>query len=271
MGQRILLAIVLAFVVSSCERKAEGQTVAVVNNEEITAADLNAELANENLSPSATTKETRALALQKLIDRRLLAQQAKTDGLDKTPEFINQQRRANEDLLINSLLSRQVKTAQVPSPDEISRFEASRPEMFANREVWTLEQILYPLPKNQALVTKLGAAKTLDEIAQLLTASGIQFQRGTRRIDSAIFPHAAYAQIANLKPGEPFIFPGQDKAVANVITARQPANVTPEQARQLAVNAIRRQQVDKFVQDRVKSLKASAKIQYQPGFAPPKS
>jgi hypothetical protein len=34
---------------------------------------------------------------------------------------------------------------------------------------------------------------------------------------------------------------------------------------------MKRDQLEKFVQDRVKSLKATAKIQYQPGFGPPKS
>ena len=51
MGQRIVLAIVLACIVSACEKKPSGQTVAVVNNEEITAADLNAELAKEAYKP----------------------------------------------------------------------------------------------------------------------------------------------------------------------------------------------------------------------------
>jgi hypothetical protein len=37
----------------------------------------------------------------------------------------------------------------------------------------------------------------------------------------------------------------------------------------VALNALRREQINKFVNDRVKSLKASAKIQYQPGFGPP--
>ena len=271
MSHRILLTIALAFVVSSCERKPEGQTVAIVNNEEITAADLNAELTSENATAAGTTNVARAQALQKLIDRRLLAQQAKSDGLDKSPEFLNQQRRTTEDLLINMLVTRHVNTAQVPSPDEINRYEASRPEMFANREIWTLEQILYPLPKNPAVVTKLGAANTLDEIAQILTANGIQFSRETKKIDTAVFPHDIYTQIAGLKPGEPFIAPGAEKAVANVISAREPAPIAGDQARQLALNAMRREQLNKFVQDRVKNLKATAKIQYQPGFAPPKT
>jgi hypothetical protein len=34
---------------------------------------------------------------------------------------------------------------------------------------------------------------------------------------------------------------------------------------------MKREQISTFVQDRVKNLKATAKIEYQPGFAPPKS
>src|SRR6476659_8377834 len=134
MGQRIVLAMVLACSLVACEKKPGGQTVAVVNNEEITAADLNAELSSANVSPTDANKNVRAQALERLIDRRLLAQQAKADGIDKSPEFLNQQRRASENLLINMLMERQAKTQQVPSADAIARFEASRPEMFAKRE-----------------------------------------------------------------------------------------------------------------------------------------
>ena len=271
MGQRIVLAIVLAVFVSACQKKAEGQTVAVVNNEEITASDLNAELTSENAPVTGTTNEMRAQALQKLIDRRLLAQEAKAEGLDKSPDFLNQQRRSTEDLLINMLVSRKVNTAQIPSPDEISRYEASKPEAFSNRETWTLDQITYATPKDQALNAKLSAAKSLDEIGQILAAAGIQFTRGTKKIDTAIFPHVIYAQIAALKPAEPFIVPGPGRSVANVIAAREPNPLSPDQARQVALNGIKRDQLEKFVQDRVKSLKTTAKIEYQPGFAPPKS
>src|SRR4051812_13393757 len=137
MGQRIVLAIGLACMLMSCEKKPGGQSVAVVNNEEITAADLNAELSNSNISPGNASKEIRSQALERLIDRRLLAQQAKADGIDKSPDFLNEQRRATEDLLIKLLISRQANTQQVPSAGELAKFEASRPGMFAKHEIWT--------------------------------------------------------------------------------------------------------------------------------------
>ena len=43
MRSRFIFALALALIVSACNKKAEGQTVAIVNGEEITAAALNAE------------------------------------------------------------------------------------------------------------------------------------------------------------------------------------------------------------------------------------
>jgi EpsD family peptidyl-prolyl cis-trans isomerase len=196
-------------------------------------------------------------------------QQARADGLDKSPEYLNQLRRATDDLLINMLISRRANTTQVPSADEINSFEASHPGMFANRENWTLEQIIFPTPKDAAVSAKLRAAKTLDEVAQALTSSGIQYTRASRKIDTALFPQPVYAQIAKAKPGEPFIAPGPDKAVANLISNREPNPLVGDQARTVALQAIRREQVEKIAQDRVTELRAKAKIEYQPGFAPP--
>ena len=271
MGQRIVLAIVLAFLVSSCEKKPGGQTVAVVNNEEITAADLNAEMNNANVPAGEAGKAVRAQALDRLISRRLLAQQAKSDGLDKSPEFLNQQRRTTEDLLINMLISRQANTAQVPSAGEIAKFEAGRPGMFANHEIWTLDQLNYPLPKDPAVTTKLAAAKSLDEVAQVLSAAGIQYTRGKKQFDSALLPPNLYAQLNNLPSGEPFIAPGPGKAVASVISARQPAPFSADESRQLALSQMRRAKINEMLEQRIKDLKAKAKIEYQSGFGPAKN
>jgi EpsD family peptidyl-prolyl cis-trans isomerase len=271
MRQRFVITLLIALAATSCQKKASGQSVAVVNNEEITASELNDALTSDQSLNGTNAKDARAAELQKLVDRRLLVQQAKSQGLDKSPEFLNQQRRMTEDLLINMLISRQANTASLPTAAEIAQFEASHPGMFAKREVWTLQQVVYPLPKDAAVTAKIAAAKSLDEVTQALTGAGIQFTRNTKQFDTAVLPPNLYSQLGNLAPGEPFIVPGPDKAVASVISARQSAPLNPDQARQLAVSQMRRESVSKLVLDRVKDLKAKAKIEYQPGFGPAKS
>jgi len=230
MRQRIIVTALVALAVTSCQKKASGQTVAVVNGEEITASELNAELASQP-GVAADTKQARVAALQNLISRKLLVQQAKSDGVDKSPEYLTQERRGTDNLLIKMLISRRVNTTEVPTPSQITQFEARHPEAFAGREVWNLSQIVYPLSKDAAVNAKLSKAKSLDDIAQILSAAGIQFQRAGKKLDTGMFPDAIYRQIAKLPPGEPFIANGPDKAVASVIQDRTPNAPSPDQAR----------------------------------------
>lgn len=268
MHKRIVITALVVLAATGCQKKASGQTVAVVNNQEITSSDLNAALASDPAAAAAGPQQARQAELQKLIDRTLLVQQAKSDGIDKSPEYLNRLRLTTDELLINMLLSRKMTTSQLPSASEISSFETAHPQMFANREVWTLSQIIYPMPKNPAVTAKLAASKSLDEVAQILTSSGIQFTRNTRKLDTAVFPDAVYTQVAHVPAGMPFIAPGPTNAVANVVTAREPNPTSADQEQALAVNAMRRLQMGKVIQDRVKSLRSAAKIEYQPGFAP---
>ena len=266
---RIIVAVGLALVISGCNKKAEGQTVAVVNGEEITAAELNAELSNAKAPPGLDKKDVRSRVLQQMIDRRLLAQQAKKDGVDKSPDFLNRERRMHEDLLIGMLASRQMDTTRLPSASEIQRFQASRPEMFAKREQWNLDQIRFTMPTDPAVRSKLDATKSLDGVAKTLTDAKITFDRQKNRLDTAVIPHELYARLMTADPGEPFIVPIGNMAIASSIVSREPAPITGDQAQPVAVAALRRTQAAKLMQDRLKALRDSAKIEYKPDFAPP--
>src|SRR5207248_4560971 len=126
--------------VSGGQRKADGQTVAVVNGQEITVPDLNFALSEIKVPADADKNAVKAQVLQRLVDRRLLAEQARSEGIDKSPEFLNRQRQAEEQLLISMLEARRLNTAQLPSDREVQDFIASHPGMFASRETWRSEE-----------------------------------------------------------------------------------------------------------------------------------
>jgi peptidyl-prolyl cis-trans isomerase C len=264
----LLIAVVAAFGTTACQRKAEGQTVAVVNGEEITSAELNAELAMANLPPDLDKHEATSRVLQALIDRHLIAQQARNDGLDKSPEYLNRQRRQSDDLLITMLTARQLNTAKLPSPEEVARFQASRPEMFANREIWYLDQLQYVTPSAGPIRARLDSSKTLEQLSKSLSEAGFSFTATKNRIDTSVVPHELYGRIASLPAGEPFIIPTGRRTIASVITSREPAPLVGDTARPIAVAAIRREQGAKFMQDRLGSVRKAAKIEYKTGFAP---
>ena len=266
---KIALAVGIALMASACTKKAEGQTVAIVNGEEITAAELNAELGGAKVPEGADKAQARSRILQTMIDRRLLAQQAKADGLDKSPEFLNRQRRMTEELLINMLAARQIDTAQLPSNSEIERFQASRPWVFSKREQWNLDQLRFQMPTDAATKAKLDAAKSLEEVAKVLTDAGIAFTRQKNRLDTALIPQNLYGQLASVAgTSEPFVIPVGNQAVASTITSREPTPIAGEQARPVAVAAMRREQASKLMQNRLKAVRDAAKIEYKQGYAP---
>jgi EpsD family peptidyl-prolyl cis-trans isomerase len=270
MQNRLVVGLAIALASSACDKKAEGQTVAVVNGEEITSSELNAELASANIPADADKKEATSRILQSLIDRRLMAQQAKKEGIDRSPEFITRQRRTTEDLLINMLATRQLDTAKLPDDAAIADLERKRPQAFGNREIWRLNQLIYDTPKEPAILARIAQTKNLDQLAAVLTSAGVTFTRANNQVATDVIPTEIFPRLSALPPGEPFIVPNGGRSVASSIVARDPAPITGSAARAAAANVIRRESSAQVLQQRLKELRASAKLEYKEGFAPAK-
>jgi EpsD family peptidyl-prolyl cis-trans isomerase len=268
---RLKFAIVLAAALAAgaCDKKAEGQVVAIVNGEEISAAELNAELRNINLPQGADAKQARAALLQSMIDRRVISQQAREEGIDKSPEFLNQQRRMTEDLLIRLYGSRQTNTNQLPSEQQVAQYIAANPRMFADRQQWNLDQLRFPMPTDPQVVKRLDGAQSMQDIAKILADAGITATPAKTKLDTAIIPADIYGRVATLPPGRPFIFPVGGQGIASTIASREPSPLIGDAARPLAVAAIRRQQSSDAMQRKLKTLRQAAKVEYQKGYAPP--
>ncbi|MCW2367453.1 EpsD family peptidyl-prolyl cis-trans isomerase [Sphingobium sp. B7D2B] len=258
----------LSLTIAGCEKKAEGQVVAVVNGEEITLTELNAEIADLNVPASADKDMVRSRVLQRMVDRRLLVQAAKEAGLDRDPEYLTQERRMREQLLVNLYGRKTMDTVKVPDNAAIDKYISERPNAFAQRKRFALEQLQMDPPSKPDSLKELETAKTLDEVASRLTAMGIAFERGRGSLDTAVIDPQMLARIEALPPGEPFIVPANGKLVVSVITGSEATPVPQEQARQIAAQAMRNEELNKIGESRLKEAKAKAKIEYQPGYAP---
>ncbi len=261
----------LSMILAGCQKKAEGQVVAVVNGEEITLNELNGEIAELNVPPNADKKRVQTEVLQRMVERRLLAQAAKDAGLDRDPAYINQERRLKERLLVSMYGKKAFDTVAVPDTVKVDQYISSHPAIFADRKRYRLDQIQFDAPADLKKLQTLEGAHSMADVAAWLNQAGIKFQRGAGALDSAVVPADTMAKINALPPGEPFIVPNGNKIVVSVITASEPIVLTPEQARPMATQAIRQEELNKIGQDRLKEAQTKAKIQYQPGYEPPKA
>lgn len=258
----------LALMLSACQKKAEGQVVAVVNGEEITLTELNAEIAEMNLPASADKNMVRSRVLQRMVDRRLLVQAAKEAGLDRDPAYLTQERRMQEQLLVSMYGKKAMDTIKVPDPASLDRFISTHPGAFSGRKRFALDQLVIDVPSDPKRLKSLEDAHSLDEVAARLTSMGITFAKGKGTLDSATVNPDILKRIEALPAGEPFIVPQGNKLLINVITGAQPVTLSNEQARQVAAQAMRNEELGKIGESRLKEAKAKAKIEYQPGFEP---
>ncbi len=267
-----------ALAVSGCGGKDgkldKGQVVASVDGDEITIFELNAEVQAAQTPAGTDRKLAEQLALQRIIERKILAKVAREQKLDKTPAFLIQQRRADELILTTMLRDKIAGGVAQPTEAEITQYQVAHPDRFAQRKIYSIEQIVFPPPSSADKFKQFAPLKTLDQLAAKLTADGTQFRRAPTQLDTAALPPEIAGKIAALPAAEMFILPTQQGLTANVITATTVQPLPADQAHELALNALRNERFSKAadaqLNERLK--KARATVKYQPGYqAPPQA
>ena len=254
---------------SACDREATGQVAAVVNDEEITLQEINAEIAALQVPESADKKAVQQQALQRILERRLLAQAAAADGLDSGQDFLIRERQLRDTLLVQLLGERVERTMNPPEPAELDRYIAENPGMFQDRKIYTVDRIQFPAPADLKTLSPLENDHSMAAVAARLSGMGIKFARGQGEIDSAAIGSDRLKQLLALPAGEPFVIPENGVVTIGVITGERTAPLAGEEARTLALRALRSKKVNDAVRQRLEQARAKAEITYQSGFASP--
>lgn len=253
---------------SGCAKKPEGQVVAVVNGNEVTAQEVNGEL-GAAAAQGNPDQQMRNTALARLIDRRLLAQVAAKDGVENSPEYILRKRNLEENLLVQLMGEKLARDIKQPSAQQIDRLIAENPQAFGDRTVFALDQIVFPMAPGSDILAALAPAKSMAEIVTALNKAGIKFQRGDNTVDSANLPPQLFQEFKRYGSSEPLIIPTGGAVTVAMIMDSKPAPVTGPQARAVAGNAYTKREVEKALKAKLDAARKDAKIEYQTGFAAP--
>lgn len=259
---------VAGLLVSACHKEPKGQVVAIVNGDEVSMQELNAELRVARAPVSADRDTVRNQILQRIIDRKLIVQKAREQGLDKTPEFVTRQRQLEENLLASMLGQKIATTVPMPDDHDITQYIADNPAQFGGRQRLLLDQIRFAAPKDVKRLTVLRNAHSLDDIAAGLQKLGLTFSRGKGAIDTGPLDPQLTQLINRLPPGEPFVLPSNGQFVASVIVGRDSIPTPPSLARRIAAQLVRQRELIAESKAQVARERTGAEIKYQQGFAP---
>jgi EpsD family peptidyl-prolyl cis-trans isomerase len=268
---------------AACDRgnkPPEGQVVATVDGQEVTIHELNAEIAGIGARASgAPAKLVESVALQRVIERKMLATEAGKLKLDKNPQFLLAKERTEENLLVQALQA-DIQQKVPPSTREAAqKYVADNPQVFGDRKVFTLDQIQFLRPANIDQLP-LKDAKSMAEVERVLIDANIEYRRAPQQLDSLVINPELTKEIVKIAAtanGEPFIFSDQPAgAPAPIIyvnnitnTATQP--FTGERAIAYAQNILQRQDVQKRLAAELKRIQDSykPKIVYGKGYSAP--
>ena len=200
------------FALASCGQQssdkvaaAKGQVVAHVGNEVITTQELDNEFRLAGITPDKQ-KDPDILkrVLGEIVVRKYLLQQAMSAKLDREPGVLLDLLRAREQVLGNAMLNR-AASAKAPTKADIDRYIAKNTWKFTDRKLYSVDEIIMPLtPATQTFVNSNKDAKSLDEVLQQLTASGIPHGRQLGVLSSSDLPEELVSLIQKRKDDDIF-------------------------------------------------------------------
>jgi EpsD family peptidyl-prolyl cis-trans isomerase len=178
-----------------CSKKIEekteapkSQVVAHIGDEVVTTQELDNEFRLVNI-PTEKRKDPAAIrqVLGELVTRKYLVRQALDAKLDREPTVLLDMLRARELVLANAVGSRDLnKKSSAITKSDIDTYIANNPLKFANRQIVTVEEIIFPAnAASQEFADATKDMKTLDEVDQKLTAMGIAHGRTMGALNSA--------------------------------------------------------------------------------------
>ena len=253
----------------ACGSAPKGQVVATVNGEEITARDLNVEAQALHIPPTMKRQQSLPIVMQSVVDRILLAQSAKTQKLDQDPDYLAQYRRIGQLLLAQRAMQAATSSNATITSQQLGEFTIKNPALFDRREKLTIRQMLFPLPADRAKLKTFEPIKTMESFATALDKIGLQHQASQRVIDTAELDPKMAAQLAALPPGELFMTAEGNTGVVAQIVARAPFPTPIGEREAVAERAMDAARKPALAKETLAGLRASAKIDYQPGYLPP--
>jgi EpsD family peptidyl-prolyl cis-trans isomerase len=248
-----------------------GQVVAVVDGHEITMRNLDAELGGRAPADPRARAAAQQAALRAIVSRIILADEARAQGLDKTPEFALRKEAVIDALLARSLASKFAASVPSPSPDEAQGFIAAHPDSFGQRKIFTVDQIRTAQPADPALIEALKPLNTLEDVEALLVREHIEFHRVTTDLDALALDPKTAQSISNRPPNGVFVLPTGNGVLVSQIKQSRVQPFTGEPATQYALKYLQAQRSREATAKEIDAVlaKGAGSVRYNRNFAPP--
>ena len=271
----VALAAMAAIVLAACSQKkdvaagdAGSEVVAKVNGEDLTASQLNIALQKQHARPDAGDTASKQV-LDQLIDEQIVAQKAVTAKLDQDPKVIAQIEAARRDILARRFIESATDTAGKPGDDAIQKFYDSRPMLFAQRKVYTLQRLdIQATDERRTEVdAHVQSLKTSAELTDWLKSQKLAFTAKQEQDASEQLPAVVLEKLATMKDGESVVVPSQSGVSALTLVSSASAPKSLADTRPAIEQFLATQGRRELLMNLQKTIRDGAKVDYLGRFA----
>jgi EpsD family peptidyl-prolyl cis-trans isomerase len=272
------LAVLAATVLVACGPKkdatpaaaaAGNEVVATVDGQDITASQLQIALQKQRgMRPDADDAAAMQV-LKQLVDEQIVAQKAVAAKLDQDPRVVAQIEAARRDILARRFIEQVAESAAKPTDEAIQKFYDSRPAMFAQRKVFTLQRVDIQAPddRRSEIDAKVQSVKSSDELSAWLKSQKLSFTTKSEQDASEQLPPNVLEKLGTLKQGQSIVVPTQFGVAALTLVSSAVAPKPLAEARPAIEQFLANQGKRELVVGLQRSLHKDVKIEYKGRFA----
>ena len=262
----IMVAAVLALSGCSGKKDAAASQVAVrVNDADITVHQINFRLQQDRNVRPDNQDAASARVLEQLIDQELAVQKATSLKLDKDPRVLQALEAARREVLARAYVEQIVQSVAKPADDKVRQYFDEHPELFAQRRVYSLQELAIETPaaKLPALREHVASAKSLNDLGNWLKAENLRVGANSAVRAAEQLPMNLLGKLNALSDGSGMIV--SEGPVVRVVfrSASRSEPVPFDRAKpaieQFLSNLARREAVD----NSIKGLRTASKLEYQ--------
>lgn len=249
--------------------KSATQAAARVDKEEITVHQINLVLQEQrNLRPEQADAASRQI-LERLIDQEVAVQKAEELKLDRDPRVVQMIEAAKRQVLARAYAEKTGEGVPKPTPEEVKKYYEDKPALFRERRIYSIQEFAIEAKPDQVAILRdrLQAAKSVPEFVDYLKANDYRFAANQAVRAAEQLPAAALDTLSRMKDGQASVLQGTSGLQVVVLAGSRSQPVSEEQARPAIEQFLLNERKRKRIEDDIKALRASAKIEYMGKFA----
>jgi EpsD family peptidyl-prolyl cis-trans isomerase len=272
-ANQVLSTVMAVVLLAGCTDKSgaggASQVAAKVDGAEITLHQVNYVLSKAGNIPPEAIDAARKQVLDRLVEQELFAAKAVEEKLDRAPQTLLAIEQSRREILAAAYMDQVLASGKKLNKSDVSTYYYQNPELFAERKVYNIEEISFPIGSVavEELRSQVAQGSNLEQLQAYLVQKNIDFKRNTGASPAEKLPLAHIKELHKAKDGEIFVLDNAgETSIVQILSTR----LLPVSEAEVAP-AIQQFLFNQYAADlhakQLKPLKEHAKIEYLGVFA----